>query len=636
MMDNEKKITKIVVSSQDELTDIVAAILNTRNERIILTFAEETDILISPINLRVLLETADEAEKLLVAQIIKNPTGLRNANLANLSSIDSPQFPDEDIWETEELSRAKRLTPVKKDLPKKEPVPTQEEQPTDFQKRVDAAIAKSVQKKREEKMKDDDVLITFDEDLPTSETSEPEITLLDEDPEEGMKTEKETGPDLSKIDFTKKTTDPVKKTPEERKVKTNGFSTKLKGFTTGIMTFFKKLPIPTKLKKIAPLAGISILLLAILVGFIYLNTALLVRVRIYVEAKEVEIEQIFQGDENIKEIDFEEYKIPVKTESTEKARSSNIKATGTAFRGERATGQVNITYLRDDCQEDTEELELPAGQSLSTEGKTYTLDSAVSLKCNIPTEKSITAIEVGEEYNLPAGKLFSFQGYSTNQLFALNNSGAITGGSKEEYTVLSKADVDTAVKDLSDIAIEEGERELQELRGNWEIIPESIKSQVLPDSIKTDAAIGAEATNVNVSITTKSTASYFLKDGFDDGVEEMLTNKAKEENLFETDKGWDLELDEDIEKTISVVESNAQGISVKLVAKSSVKPKVAREDILNDLRGMNWQEGQEYLKSLEFSEKETRVDFFPEWFPERFKRFPKRQGGVLITIGDVN
>jgi hypothetical protein len=116
----------------------------------------------------------------------------------------------------------------------------------------------------------------------------------------------------------------------------------------------------------------------------------------------------------------------------------------------------------------------------------------------------------------------------------------------------------------------------------------------------------------------------------------MLTNKAKEENLFETDKGWDLELDEDIEKTISVVESNAQGISVKLVAKSSVKPKVAREDILNDLRGMNWQEGQEYLKSLEFSEKETRVDFFPEWFPERFKRFPKRQGGVLITIGDVN
>lgn len=83
-MDEEKKITKIVINKEDELTDIVSAILESVNERIVLTFAEETDLLISPINLKVLLETADEAEKLLVAQIIKNPTGLRNANLAGI------------------------------------------------------------------------------------------------------------------------------------------------------------------------------------------------------------------------------------------------------------------------------------------------------------------------------------------------------------------------------------------------------------------------------------------------------------------------------------------------------------------------------------------------------------------------
>jgi hypothetical protein len=651
-MDKEKKITKIVVKQEDELTDIVTAIINAKSERIVLTFAEETDLLISPINLRVLLETADEKEKLLVAQIIKNPTGLRNANSAGLSTIDSPQFPEEDVWETEEINRAKRLTPPKKRAPTKKTEEKEEkkaDQPTDFQKRIDAAIAKNKEKNEAKELGDDDVLITLDEDLPAN-SSEPEITFLKEDPEQKSPSKKENSkqdnrrlqekePNLSKVDFSDKTKDPIKTTPEERKkLKKGEASKKIKGVFSSIGTFFTKIPIPHKIKKIAPILGISIVVLAILVGLIYLNTALLVRVRIYVEAKDVEIEKVFEGDENIKEIDFENSKIPIKTESVEKARSSTIKATGTAFRGEKATGVVNITYYKQDsCEQgETPPLELPSGQSLSTEGLTFTLDSSVSIDCNDTAEAPITAVEVGEEYNLSSGKFFTFQNYPVDQLSALNNKGAITGGSKEEYTVLSKADVDKAIEELSNIAIKEGEGDLKDLAGSWEIIPDSITSKVLPDSTKTDVAIGAEATNVNVSITTESTASYFLKEGFDDGVEELLTNKAKEENLFETDKDWDLELDKEIEKEISVVESNAQGISIKLVAKSAVKPKVDTEEILSELQDMNWEEGQEYLKSLEFSEKETRVEFYPEWFPEGLKRFPKRQGGVLITISNIN
>jgi hypothetical protein len=648
-MDKEKKITKIVVKQEDELTDIVTAIINARSERIVLTFAEETDLLISPINLRVLLETADEKEKLLVAQIIKNPTGLRNANSAGLSTIDSPQFPEEDVWETEEINRAKRLTPPKKRAPTKKTEEKEEEkedQPTDFQKRIDAAIAKNKEKTQAKELSDDDVLITLDEDLP-SDSSEPEITFLKEDPEQKSPSKKknskqdnrrlqEKEPNLSKVDFSDKTKDPIKTTPEERKKgKKGSFSKKLKDITSSIGAFFGKIPIPRKLKKLAPILGISIVVLAILVGLIYLNTALLVRVRIYVEAKDVEIEKVFEGDENIKEIDFENSKIPVKTESVEKARSSTIKATGTAFRGEKATGVVNIFYKKEEGCTDVEPFNIAEGQTISTEGKLYQLNSAVSVECNFTAEAAVTAVEVGEEYNLASGQFFTLQGHSSTEIWAGNNS-AFTGGSKEEYTILSKADVDKAIEELSQIAIEEGERDLKDMAGSWEIIPDSITSKVLPDSTKTDVAIGEEATNVNVSITTESTASYFLKEGFDDGVEELLTNKAKEENLFETDKDWDLELDDEIEKEISVVESNAQGISIKLVAKSAVKPKVDTEEILSELQNMNWEEGQKYLKSLEFSEKETRIEFYPEWFPEGLKRFPKRQGGVLITISNIN
>ncbi len=98
-MEDNSKITKIVVGAEDELTDIVSAIMAAKTEKIILTFAEDSDILISPINLSVIKETADESEKFLVCQIIKNPTGLRNAKIAGIVSIDTPNNPTEDTWQ---------------------------------------------------------------------------------------------------------------------------------------------------------------------------------------------------------------------------------------------------------------------------------------------------------------------------------------------------------------------------------------------------------------------------------------------------------------------------------------------------------------------------------------------------------
>jgi hypothetical protein len=620
-MEEEKKITKIVIHKDDELTDIVSAILESRNERILLTFAEESDLLISPINLKVLLETSDEAEKLLVSQIIKNPTGLRNANLAGLSTIDIPTFPSEEVWEGEELNRVKRLSPPPKETPKKKiEEPTGEEGVSDFQRRIEETLERSKKEGDNKIANNDDLLISLDEDLPIEKDDDIPIVIE---------------PDLSKVDFTKKTEDPKKITPEESIQKRKMVTPNASAFFQKIKLFFKNIPIPTKLRKLAPLIAISFVLLALLVGFIYFNTAVLVRVKIYVEAKEVGIEEILDGDENIKEIDLENMKIPIKTDSVEKSRSTNIRATGKAFKGEKAKGKVNITYIKEGCNDETPALNLTAGTTLSTGGKVYTLDGDTSIKCTTLIVAPITAIEVGEEYNLASGQLFTFQGYSSNQLLALNNSGAISGGSKEEYTVLSKADVDNATEELRKIAVEEGEGELKEKSDTWEIIKDSVKSEVVADSIKTDVAVGVEASEVNLSLKTKSTASYFLKEGFDSGVEELLTSKAKEENLFETDKDWPLELGDEIEKEITVIENTAQGIKIKLTAKGTVKPKVNKEEITNDLKSKTWEEGNEYLKGLDFSEKEIKVEFAPENFPDFLKRFPKRRGGIIIFVLDV-
>ena len=146
-MEENNKITKIVVSSNDELTDIVSGIQSSKTEKIILTFAEESDILISPINLAVIKETADEVEKVLVCQIIKNPTGLRNSKMAGIITIDTPNNPTEDTWaEAKRVEEpvAETVKEVSEHPVEKKDVNTENQSnSTDFEKRINQAILKN-------------------------------------------------------------------------------------------------------------------------------------------------------------------------------------------------------------------------------------------------------------------------------------------------------------------------------------------------------------------------------------------------------------------------------------------------------------------------------------------------------------
>jgi hypothetical protein len=250
-------------------------------------------------------------------------------------------------------------------------------------------------------------------------------------------------------------------------------------------------------------------------------------------------------------------------------------------------------------------------------------------------ESSVQAIEVGEEYNISSGSFFTVQGYSSSQVYGLNSTSAFTGGSKEEYTVLSQNDVDIAVKELEETAIEEGETELKEKYNNWVIVEDSIKSEIVTGSIKTDVAVGAEAGNVNISLKTESKATYYLKDGFDEGLNSLLTQKAENENLFKSDEKFQLELGDDIESEISVVENTKDSIQVKLTAAGSVKPDINKDDIINKLKGKSWEEGNKIVESLVYSNQESDVKFNPDGIPERFWYFPDKQGGILINIKEV-
>lgn len=566
MEEINKKITKIVVGKDDELTDIVTGIIDSTNERILLTFAEESDLLISPVNLSVLLETGDENEKIMIAQIIKNPTGVRNANSAGITTIETTTLPEEEVWEEEIERKTERLNPKPKEVPIKEQVKESE----------GISIGEDIQTKDEE----------IDNIVPPTENPK-------EEESKHIQTEKESS---------------IRK--KEKK------------------------EITAKTKKILLIVGPAILVILSLIAFIYYKTAPFVRIRIYTESKEVGLEKIFTGDSNIKEIDFENLRIPIKKESAEKARSTTVKATGVAYKGEKATGKIGIAYRKDGGCTDVPNLDLPGSTVLISDGgKYFKLDAAISIPCSLtPVEASVTANEIGTEYNLPQGTSFSIQNYPKSEVFGMA-SVAITGGTKEEYTVLQQQDVNTAMEELKKMATEEAETELKDKSGgSWDIILSSIKSEVPKDSVKTGVPVGGETKDTSLELKVVSEATYFLKEGFDTKLSEMLTEEARAKNLFETEKNLELTLSNKVEKDITVAESTADSTKIKVVAKAFVEPKVDKIAIIDELKGKRWEDGIEKLNKYVFSDKETEAVFEPKKFPAGLRYFPTRQGAIEIEL----
>ncbi|MDY0097050.1 MAG: hypothetical protein RBS01_01725 [Candidatus Dojkabacteria bacterium] len=603
-----EKITtsKIVVEKSHELTDIVRDLHKSKADRIVLTFTEQTDLLISPINLKVLEEAAQREGKLLIAQIIQNPTGIRNAKLAGMKVIDTPSAPTEYDWEEAvELIAKKKESKLEKKKEIEEVIPEESNKEV-FEERIKSSLEENGNKKYVDKrgVKPVNSFISIDQDLPNNDIPTAKIS-----PNRELRA----------------ATQP----PEIKKRRINIFN-KLKSLN-------KK-----SLLRIA-LFGIIPLFAIIVIGLVLYNQfATIAKVKIFVEAKPVEVELILTGDEDTQEIDLEDLTIPIKVEESTQSLSDSITATGKAFKGEKAKGDVTITFYRENgCGEETEKpkVTLNVGHIVTTPGYTFKTTTVTEFLCNQMATITLEAAEIGEQYNVSDGKPFRVKGYTEEEGFDGDltgvNSEPFTGGSKEEYTVLSQLDVDNAVEQLSTTAIEEVKSDLREKNQGWEIIEDTILSEVDDESIKTDKKVGEEAETANLDLTIKGSATYYSTTGLTEALTQLLREQAEEENLFESDKDLELVLGDDLDIDISIEESAKDVVKIKIVAKSNIKPKIDKTELENTLRGMSWEEGKEYADNLKYAERKSEISFTPNNYPAFLKRFPDRRGGVMVTITEL-
>ncbi len=657
-IDNTKQeVEKIVVHTDNELLDVIRKIQKSSANKVILTFAEQSDILISPINFKVIQETADENRIPLVVQIVQNPAGVRNAKDANMVVTETTGALQEELWEQAQEAMRIRLKDKensfrkkkdikqeevtntvdedtfieeKKEIVKEEIVEIEEEpikEKSEFEKRIEETLQKAKERAEQRNPKvieENGIEIMLDDDIAQRKTI-PE-TKIDTPSSISF-----VGRDMFsfKQNVKEEVVEEPTHIPKPRQIKTeNIFSnilTKLKGVKFNNSLIIKLL--------------IPILATLIITSYLVLYFAPLVRVKAYVKSKEVSIEKVFTANTSTTDFDYINGLVPLRKEEIKKEASSSTTATGTAYKGTKAEGIVTLTYwefLTNGGKSTT----VPSGSIITaSNGLKFETLSAVTVGTTTPlsmtADVGVRAVAVGQEYNLAGGSgQMTVTGYTADKMTG-SNTAAFSGGAKEEYRVFSQEDMDSVVKELKKNISSDLKNELEiKTENGWEVIEKSLKEKET-EKPSSDVPVGAEGNVVNITVKMTLTALLYNKQAVENSIGDVLTQEAQNQNLFNSEDGLKLQMDSDITKELTIDNIKEDSVKINLKASGRIKPELNKDNIINAVKGLSIQEGSTKLEQFKYTDKDIEVEYTPSFIPEFLRSYPNRQGRILITVVEL-
>lgn len=306
-------------------------------------------------------------------------------------------------------------------------------------------------------------------------------------------------------------------------------------------------------------------------------------VKIYVSPQKIEESVDLKLDKNISSLDVSSRILSAREVKKEIKGEKTISVTGTKVVGDKAKGKVQIYRTGD-------ELKLTKGTKLqSSSGLVFTLDDDVEVasgSASTPskTEASVTAFDIGAEYNLASGESFSVGNYALSTIEAKNEE-AFSGGSSREISAVSAKDYDSVLsdlkKELEDKLFSDIESSLNE---NEIMVKESIKDEIKDKTY--NHKIGDEASDLKLNLTLSATVLVVNKNDFYEVAKEILKEKIP--------SGYSLRQDQ-LKASFSLVEEKDGTASFKTNFIANLLPKVDQDEIAKSIAGRSIDAAKEFL-----------------------------------------
>lgn len=283
--------------------------------------------------------------------------------------------------------------------------------------------------------------------------------------------------------------------------------------------------------------------------------------------------------------------------STDVSGELSAQTTGKKLTGEQATGKVTIFNKTLSAKSFPQGVEIIGPNDLK-----FTLDSPVSLdpatistssgsetKVYGKSEASVTAQNIGSEYNLPGGIDFSFSDFSST-LYSAYSAEGFAGGLSQEVRVVSEKDQEKLETDLTEELQQKAKDKLMgEIGEGLKVFPEAITLEIKNRNF--DHEIDEEAEAVSLSLETEAQTL-----GFSEELLRELLIKGVAEDIPE-----EFELvPNQIEVQERFKERYEDAFVLEVKFKASLLPKLELKEIKKKIGGKKPGVAQEYLNSLPY------------------------------------
>ncbi|MBI4067368.1 baseplate J/gp47 family protein [Candidatus Gottesmanbacteria bacterium] len=347
-----------------------------------------------------------------------------------------------------------------------------------------------------------------------------------------------------------------------------------------------------------------------------------VRLLVGVESMQKEVEIILSA--NTQTVDSESLTMPAQTIETEVSGEKEAKTTGKKNVGNPARGSVTI-FNKTTSGSKT----FPKGTILLANNLKFSLDSDVNVASASDTgegltygktDAKITASVIGPEGNLGGGNNLTFADFPSSSYTAKNNE-ALSGGTSRSVSVVSKADQDNLLTDLSTELKEKAKTALFEKQGEEEkILDESMEVNVV--NKKFDKNIDAETTALKLALTAQIKAQAYRTSDLNELARVILVNNIP--------PGYEFSPTRTNIKVNDIKEEKDGSYKASSIISASLLPKVPLEKIQRDLAGKSLSDAQDYLrKERSIVGVEMSID---SPFPFGKDKLPLKSQNIALTI----
>lgn len=312
--------------------------------------------------------------------------------------------------------------------------------------------------------------------------------------------------------------------------------------------------------------------------------------------------------------------VPAEILTTEASGEKTKQTTGTKLIGNKAKGSVQI------ANGNSAAINLVAGTSLtSSSGFKFVTDTEASVSGQLlpgspgTATVNVTAYDIGSQYNLAKGEVFSVGNYS-KALVAATSIGNFEGGSSQQISAVGKDDQTNLENDLKNELIQNALSDLSAKVSDNKIFVSGLAGVEITDE-NFDHKIGEEAESLKLSLSIKAIGVAADKEKLFEYAKNLLNDK--------TPPNYSLSPDQIGFKFNFVSEADGKYV-YDVVISGNFLPNVDTENIKKAILGRSSKSATDYLNSIPSFD---HAAITLKWkFPGFLQTIPRIANNITVNV----